>query len=527
VSNAPSSTFNTVAKPAKRKKWDGGLSADTPPVDHAENMRGLARGDKPRRLMVIPKLVDTGEDDFVRKAALEDLARSGLDERDAINMNIVADPTGYTIYYSDVNGRLTGFWRQRLRTERQRKTKNGAHDGWIRYLQAKGSDPHIYFPRNRDWARITKDPKYTIIVVEGEKKSFRLSKEKDEDFNALGIGGVWNYQSKKNGQLLIPELDQVDWLGRLVIIIFDADRAINADVAEAERRLVNLLVMRGAIVRVVRLTPSLDGKNRGADDFIEQEGGPALRKLIDVAIAEEPTKAERLVSGYAIITKPSCVAELATGALFFWSTFRAPVGLQFCDTVLGKDGLPKVVDNITLWGASPGARRFAGLAFKPGVTQNMVMMRPTSAPKLDPVSYFNSWRGWPAEPRRDNALFGIFERLIEHLFPVPKQREYLFNLIAYKRQHPETKLPITPILYTPAGGTGKTLLGNLIGTMFKPYSIEIPGRELLSSFNEWAAKRLLVVVNELGLQDKREAADIIKMLLSDHAVTVNEKYGPK
>ena len=80
--------------------------------------------------MVIPKLVDTGEDDFVRKAALEDLAVRDRPAR-CHQYEHRRGPTGYTIYYSDVNGRLTGFWRQRLCTERQRKTKNGAHDGWI------------------------------------------------------------------------------------------------------------------------------------------------------------------------------------------------------------------------------------------------------------------------------------------------------------------------------------------------------------------------------------------------------------
>ena len=70
-------------------------------------------------------------------------------------------------------------------------------------------------------------------------------------------------------------------------------------------------------------------------------------------------------------------------------------------------------------GRLTGARRFAGLAFKPGVTQNMVMMRPTSAPKLDPASYFNSWRGWPAELGGTMRFSESLSALSRFPFPVP------------------------------------------------------------------------------------------------------------
>ena len=94
------------------------------------------------------------------------------------------------------------------------------------YLQAKGSDPAYLLSAQPRLGANHEDRDTHDHRGQGEKRSFRLSKEKDEDFKRVGIGGVWNYQSKKNGQSLIPELDQVDWLGRLVIIIFDADRML-------------------------------------------------------------------------------------------------------------------------------------------------------------------------------------------------------------------------------------------------------------------------------------------------------------
>ena len=75
-------------------------------------------------------------------------------------------------------------------------------------------------------------------------------------------------------------------------------------------------------------------------------------------------------------------------------------------------------------------------------------------------------------------------------------RRYFEQWVAHKIQHPEVKMPIILILIG-AQGAGKSLLGEILGSMFGSYFAEVAGNQFGTKFNEWAAKKLFALINEL------------------------------
>ncbi len=133
-----------------------------------------------------------------------------------------------------------------------------------------------------------------VLVTEGEKKTLAAWQA---SFCCIGLVGVWGFQNKRlrddRGRAfglrqLISDLAGLAWREKTVVIVFDSDVAGRPDLQLAEYRLAELLIAKGATVRVVRLPQVGKGKT-GLDDFLvhHHAAGPTeLQKLIDTA--EEP-----------------------------------------------------------------------------------------------------------------------------------------------------------------------------------------------------------------------------------------------
>ncbi|MGA7675850.1 MAG: DUF3854 domain-containing protein [Rhizomicrobium sp.] len=156
-----------------------------------------------------------------------------------------------------------------------------------KYLQARGSGVHAYFPKGTeiDWPVVLSDPQQPLLITEGEFKSLTACLH---GFATVGLGGVYNFT--KDGALL-PELQAIAWQGRFVYIIYDSDLSTKADVQVAEWRLCSELLNRGAIVHAARLPIPASGGKVGVDDFLQEHGPDALRELLKNA---QPAEIDRL-----------------------------------------------------------------------------------------------------------------------------------------------------------------------------------------------------------------------------------------
>lgn len=223
-----------------------------------------------------------------RRMMLEDLARSGLTEKDAATLSIepldakaamvVAGGTGkshgrsgYKIPYFTAAGRPTDFYRVRFIPS----------DPEPRYVQPGGTAPEVYLPPllERPWSEILADPDVELVITEGEKKAACACKH---GIPTIGLGGVWSFRAGKLGLDLLPALAEAAWDGRHVAIIYDADTASKPHVAAAALHLAGTLTMLGAEVRVG--SPPAGGP-KGIDDLIVARGPNALREVLDAAKA--------------------------------------------------------------------------------------------------------------------------------------------------------------------------------------------------------------------------------------------------
>lgn len=137
-----------------------------------------------------------------RELMVEDLAKSGLSPEDIEARPIdiearvacgISDDlgSGYLIPYYDIYGNPIEFYRLRMFKRK------------VKYLQAKSSANHVYFPKNFMKVFSANKGRY-VLVMEGEKKAALACKL---GFPAIGFGGV---DSWKTRSIIIPKDAELD-----------------------------------------------------------------------------------------------------------------------------------------------------------------------------------------------------------------------------------------------------------------------------------------------------------------------------
>jgi predicted P-loop ATPase len=166
-----------------------------------------------------------------------------------------------------------------------------------RYLVAQGTRQRFYWPlENPD---LIQDPKIPIIITEGEKKYLAVHRVAYEAGNgqpaflALGLFGVYAWRGvtgiteNANGERVqekgvIPDFDRVEWQGRTVYLLFDANVITNRMVAAARRGLARELERRGATVYFINV-PASENVN-GIDDYLGLTGFAGWPELFRLAL---------------------------------------------------------------------------------------------------------------------------------------------------------------------------------------------------------------------------------------------------
>jgi putative DNA primase/helicase len=185
--------------------------------------------------------------------------------------------------------------------------KDGIRKEKEKYVLAPGSRNMLYFHPLTD-SDLLNDPRVPIFVLEGQKKTlamFRLSWEADREhadkplFIPCGINGVYGWRGvigkteNANGERVpekgpIPDLAKIDWRGRKVTLLFDANVISNQKVARARNELAQEFADRGAEVWLIDL-PQEENVN-GIDDYLGRHGAEAGIKLFQSARLFDPKK---------------------------------------------------------------------------------------------------------------------------------------------------------------------------------------------------------------------------------------------
>jgi hypothetical protein len=479
--------------------------------------------------------------DFVELSdlAIADLERSGIAPEDAEYAGIYSVDTAREVY-DDFEDRpalvlpyynaladddeLIEFTRddERLEFARVRyldkpKQKRGfKKQKTVRYGQPERSGVHPYFPVTElfDWREVAEDPSQEIVITEGEKKALAGCLA---GVPTIGLGGVYNFMSE--GELLAL-VGKLVWKKRNVYINYDSDAADNPQIQAAEARLAEQLSLkRGARVYLTRLPDTPDGEKQGIDDIIVNEGEDAwhgylraskeLRKIDSAVLSlnkhicwiDTEGKAFEYKSG-VLIPK----TDLHSGSAYSSQKIQVPN--------MKGDGV-KEVSVPALWLEHEHATRFSKLVFDPSTTEKVVYR--------DDLACLNTYK----DIRTVEGDVQPFLDLCEHISSgLPRElKDFLFKLAAYKFQNPEKKIPIAPVLIG-KGGSGKSTFGNTLTKALGPYGKTLESKALLSDFNPWVEKSIIICIDEAQSDHMRrgKGLDYLKTLISEKQQTLNVKY---
>ncbi len=490
----------------------------------------------------------------LKQATLDKAATSGLKPAHVKLMGLepVADVSklpgmqkfpavgGFRIPYFDLKGKpLPKVCRVRYLEETRKGFQLAAEAKPLRYVQAPGTTVHVYFPPMRDWATLAKDTSKAIVITEGELKAACGAVH---GANVIGLGGVWSWKSNAQGTTLIDDLKQISWTEREVYICYDSDAVTNPDVLKAEVMLAERLTAEGALVYIMRIGAmdaeetalSEDGPPKrpklGLDDFIVRYGYDAFIGVMDTALDPEesseklgcyPYDVSRAFheynARYLFILGMNAVYEVDQRrphpAAAFQSTIRAN---DYYDGIaFAKDGTPKTVRKklAKAWIEWPGRASVNSLVFEPG--REMVH-----------DGNLNTWRGWGYD-HAEKGDVTLWTRLLDRVFlgARAEDRRWFEQWVAYPLQYPGTKVTTGVLIWGHQHGTGKSLIGEVIGCLYDPaHTVVLTEAAFEDQRNQWAVDKQFIVVDDITGRESREYANRLNNLITQPTIKIDPKY---
>lgn len=114
----------------------------------------------------------------------------------------------------------------------------------------------------------------------------------------------------------------------------------------------------------------------------------------------------------------------------------------------------------------------------------------------------------------------------DRIFPDKGDQKILFDYMAHCIKYPGHKIPWSPLIQS-TEGIGKTMfkeiMANALGDMYV-YSPKAP--ELVSSgstFNAWMRGKLMILVDEIKIDERRELVEILKPMITDNRIEIQSK----
>ena len=171
-------------------------------------------------------------------------------------------------------------------------------------------------------------------------------------------------------------------------------------------------------------------------------------------------------------------------------------------------GGPKSASEYLL--TNPGFRRFQDMQFVPG--KPMSINRGTTyntytTPDIIPAPGDTSW--W------DDHLRYLFD---------DESRMHVENWIAWFLQNLTKKPHHLLLIQGEVQGTGKSFIAKAVMRLIHPSNTSIvPQSALSGSFNGWAARAKLVLIEELRAQDRQEVVQALHDVVTEPRISINEK----
>lgn len=446
----------------------------------------------------------------ISAAHAKTLGLKALTAEESENLGHKAIPT-LMIPYFDLNGKKSKFYRVRYLDSTKRGFSKQTEAKDQRYDQPKGETTEIYFPPLINWKKFFERDK-PLYITEGELKAACATAK---GFPTIGLGGVWNFCSRKKGIAMLPVFKEMKLANRDVYIVFDSDAATNPQVVAAENELCRQIANFKATPMIIRLPNLGDNKKTGLDDFLLSDEADTFEKLIENStpfkLAEELL---RLNEEVVYVENPSLVLRRSDGYKMSVTAFKNEV---YADrTFIDFSGeKPKKVKTAEEWVKWEGRAKVNKFVYEPGKEG------------LVDGQYLNLWKGLPYEPKKGDVKPWL--TLMEYMFKEDKAaRKWFEQWLAYPLQHLGAKLFTAAVLWSVETGTGKTLIGHTMQRLYgADNSIMIRKQDLISGDNSFAENKQFVLGEEITGDERRGMVDDLKSLITNEELRVNIKFVPK
>lgn len=119
-----------------------------------------------------------------------------------------------------------------------------------------------------------------------------------------------------------------------------------------------------------------------------------------------------------------------------------------------------------------------------------------------------------------------FLRHMAAILPNPLDQTILFEYLAHNAKYPGHKIPWAPLIQSTEGagkGAIKRIVTNMLG---KPYVYTPKAQELIESgskFNSWMRSKLLILVDEIKVDERRDMIEILKPMISEAEIEIQSK----
>lgn len=385
-----------------------------------------------------------------------------------------------------------------------------------RYLQPFDSGVCAYFPAATDWKPIVADPEFDIIITEGELKAAAAC---INGFPTIGLGGVWNFRSSKEGIWFLPELAQVKWAKRNVFICFDSDYISKPNVCLAINGLCVELQERGANIKLLALPEGAEGVKVGLDDYLLENEPESLKELLGQAEPLGMTRALwRMNNEVVYVENPGLVVVEADGQKISADMFKghsrwATDSATETKVSVKGDVLRDKVPAAPVWLRWPLRRSVKKLTYAPG------------QPKMTDEGYFNQWPGWGVKPKKGDVSPWL--KLVKFIFGSTEDGviDFFLDWCAYPVQNPGSKMFVGVVIHGLSQGTGKTLIGYTLGRVYGVNFKEINDEDLEETY--WAENKQFILGDEITGKDNRQYMNKLKRLITQETIDINIKFVPQ
>lgn len=121
---------------------------------------------------------------------------------------------------------------------------------------------------------------------------------------------------------------------------------------------------------------------------------------------------------------------------------------------------------------------------------------------------------------------GPWLRHMELLMPDAGDRKIFFDFLAHNIKFPGFKIPWAPMVQS-AEGAGKGFIQGVVESVLGKMYIYSPKAEELAAsgnkFNAWMRGKLMIIVNEIKVDERRELIEVLKPMITDARIEIQSK----